>query len=327
MMKSIASRLAYLAFSCLLLAMQASFAEQSYPTRPIRFIVPYPPGGAASDMRARVVADKLSQSLGQPVMVENKPGADGVIGTEFVARAAPDGYTLVFTVQGTFVMSPVLVKKLRYDPLADFEHITQLITTTIALVVNPSIPASSVKEFVAYAKSRPGKLNYGTNSSSYYVITEMFKLRTGIDMVYVPFKGTPPSLMALMSGDTQMMFSPIGSLIPQINANKVKPLAVASATRTPALPNVPTMAESGFPGFEVNTWAGIAAPARTPKEIIRKLHAEIVKALHMPEVKDRLEGGGDMIVGNTPEECTEAIRAELAKFKSVVKEAGIPQID
>lgn len=327
-MRTITLRLACLAFSCVALSIASNgVGAQSYPSKSIRFIVPYPAGGAAMDMRARIIADKLSQRLGQQVMVENKPGADGAIGTEMVAKAAPDGYTLVLTVHGTMVANPALFKKLRYDPVNDFVHIVQLITTTIVLVVNPSIPANSLKEFIAFAKTKPGQLNYGTNSSSFYVITEMFKLRTGIDMVYVPYKGTPPALMALISGDTQMMFSPVPSLIPQINANKIRPLAVASASRSPALPNVPTMAESGFPGFEVSTWAGVAAPAGTPKEIVRRLHDEIVKIVHMPDVRDRLEGGGDTIVGNNPEEFTDLIKAELIKFRNVVKDAGIPLID
>lgn len=327
-MRTIALRLASLVFSCALLSIASpGVLAQSYPSKPIRLVVPYPAGGAAMDMRARIIADKLSQTLGQQVMVENKPGADGAIGTEMVAKAAPDGHTLVLTVHGSLVANPALYKKLRYDPLNDFEHITQLITTTIVLVVNPKVPASTVKEFIAFAKTKPGQLNYGTNSSSYYVITEMFKLRSGIDMVYVPFKGTPPSLMALISGDTQMMFSPVPSLIPQIAANKIRALAVASARRSPALPDVPTMEESGFPGFEVSTWAGISAPAGTPREIVRRLHGEIVKILRMPDVRDRLEGGGDTIVGNTPEEFTESIKAQLMAFRNAVRDAGIPRID
>ncbi len=327
-MRTMASRLALAAFSCLALAMAASAIHaQSYPVKPIRMVVPFPPGGAANDMRARIIADKLTQALGKQVVVENKPGADGAIGTEMVAKAAPDGYTLLLTEKGLLVANPLLFRKMRYDPLSDFEHITQLITTTIVLAVNPSLPATSVKELIALAKAKPGRLNYGTGISSHYLIMEMFKLKTGTDMVYVPFKGSPPAVMALIAGDTQVMFATLQSVLPQIKANKIRALAVASADRSPALPDVPGMAEAGLPGFEASTFTGFAAPAGTPKEIVRRLYGEIAKILRLPDVKERLEGGGDIIVGSTPEEYTAFIKAELARYRNVVREAGIARID
>ncbi len=206
-MHRFARSITLLAAAALTLGIAAGVTAADYPSKPIRIVLPFPPG-AANDMRARIVADKLSQSLGQPVMVENKAGADGAIGTEMVAKAAPDGHTLLLTVHGTVVANPVLFKKIRYDPVNDFAHITQLmLDTTTILTVNPSLPVTSVKELIALAKAKPGQLNYSTASSSFYLINEMFKLRTGIDMVYVPYKGAAPSIMALISGDTQVTFS------------------------------------------------------------------------------------------------------------------------
>ncbi len=310
-------------FTLLALAAPMSYA-QSYPSRPIHMVVPFPSGGAANDMRARIIADKLSQSFGKQVIVENRPGADGAIGTEFVAKAAPDGYTLLLTEKGLLIANPVLFKKMRYDPVKDFEHITLLITTTVVLAANPSLPAGSVKELIALAKAKPGQLNYGTGISSHYLIMEMFKLRTGVNMLYVPYKGSPPAVMALMSGETQVMFGTLQSMLPQIKGNKVKALAMASSVRSPALPEVPTISEAGLPGFEASTFTGFAAPAGTPKEIVRKLHGEISRIARMPDVKDRLEAGGDVVVGSTPEEITEFIKSEIVRYRTVVKDAGIP---
>jgi len=325
-MRRIALRTACLALVALA-ATPNYIGAQGYPNRPIHIVVPFPPGGAANDMRARIIGDKLSQSLGKQVIVENKPGADGAIGTEFVAKAAPDGYTVLLTEKGLLIANPILFRKMRYDPVNDFEHITQLITTTMVLAANPSLPASSVKELIALAKAKPGKLNYGTGISSHYLIMEMFKLRTGINMVYVPYKGSPPAVMALMSGDTQVMFGTLQSVLPQIKANKVKPLAIASTGRSPALPEVPTIAEAGLPGFEASTFTGFSAPAGTPKQIVKKLYEEIARIVRMPDVRERLESGGDIIVGSTPEEFTAFIKSEIARYRTVVKEAGIPLID
>jgi tripartite-type tricarboxylate transporter receptor subunit TctC len=324
--KRIALRTACLTLAALAATPNYIYA-QSYPNRPIHIVVPFPPGGQANDMRARIIADKLSQSLAKQVVVENKPGADGAIGTEFVAKAAPDGYTVLLTEKGLLIANPVLFKKMRYDPVKDFEHITLAITTTIILAANPLLPAGSVKELIALAKAKPGQLNYGTGISSHYLIMEMFKLKTGINMVYVPYKGSPPAVMALMGGDTQVMFGTLQSVLTQIKANKVKPLAVASTVRSPALPDVPTIAESGLPGFEASTFTGFAVPAGTPKEIVRKLYEEIARIVRMPDVKERLESGGDVIVGSTPEEFTAFIKSEIARYRNVVKEAGIPLFD
>lgn len=301
-------------------------AAQSYPSKPIRIVVPFPAGGA-NDLRARVIGDKLTRSWGQQILVESRPGANGAIGAEAVAKAAPDGYTLLLNTPGISVINPAMYKQLRYDPLGDFAHVMQLMTTTIVLVVNPSLPASSLKELIALAKSKPGQLNYATSASVFYLVTEMFKLRTGINMAYIPYKGDTPAITALITGEAPVMFDPILPLLPQIKAGKARPLAVASAHRSPALPDVPTMSEAGIPDFEVSTWAGISAPAGTPKEIVTKLSTEIAKSLRMPDVRERLESGGDIIVGSTPDEFTAFIKADLAKFRNVVKDAKIPRID
>ncbi len=316
-----------LALSCavLTLAVNGVFA-QGYPNKSIRIIVPFAAGGN-NDVRARLIAEKLTQSWGQQVVVENRPGADGAIGMEAVAKAAPDGYTLLLNMPGAAVVTPVLYKKIRYDPLKDFEQVTQITTTTILLLVNPSVPVRSVKELIALTKSKPGQLNYAAPSSPYYLITEMFKLRAGVDMMYIPYKGTAPALTALISGEASVMFEAMFTLLPHVKAGKARALAVCSTKRTPGLPDVPTMAESGIPGFEVSTWSGFAAPAGTPKEIVKKLNTEIIRILRMPDVKERLESGGDTIVGSTPEEFTTFMKSEFARYTRVVKEAGIPRID
>ncbi len=319
---------AFVALACLGLVQTSDcIYAQSYPNRPIHVVVPYPAGGTANDLRARIIADKLSGIIGQQIIVDNKPGADGAIGTEMVAKAAPDGYTLLLTTYGSFVANPVMFRRVRYDPVNDFEHITQVIATTNLLVVSPSLPVSSVAELIALAKAKPGQLNYATASSAFYLVTEMFKLTAGIDMVYVPYKGSPPAVMALMSGETAVMFEPLQSLISQVRAKRVKPLAVVGARRSPILPDLPTMEESGVPGFEVSTFTGFVAPAGTPKGIVRRLNGAIVKSLHMPGVKDRLENGGDIIVGSAPEEFTAFLKAELARYREVVRKAGIPLVD
>ncbi len=326
-MKKFVGLIVSLTLSCLVFAVSANGVfGQSYPNKPIKIIVPFAAGGA--DFRARLIAEMLTKNLGQQVIVENKPGADGAIGMEAVAKSAPDGYTLLFMMPGASVVTPVLYKKVGYNPVKDYEHITQLTASTVALLVNPSLPVKSLQELIALDQSKPRHLNYATSSSIFYLLTEMFKLKVGGHMTYVPYKGTGPALTALISGEASMMLEPTTIVIlPQVKAGKVKALAVCSTKRSPYLPDVPTMAESGFPGFEASTWFGVAAPAGTSKDIIKKLSTEIVKILHMPAIKERLENGGDTIVGSTPEEFTAFVKSEFAKYTKVVKEAGIPRID
>jgi len=304
----------------------SSVFAQSYPNKPIRIIVPLTAGGP-NDIRARLIAEKLTESLGQQVLVENKPGADGAIGAEMVAKAAPDGYTLLLGPNGVVVIVPALYKKVRYDPVKDFAPITQLTSSVVTLLVNPSLPVKSVKELVALAKSKPGQLNYASPAAVHHLTTEMFKLMAGVDIVHIPYKGSAPSMTALISGEVSIMFDTSLSTMPHIKAGKARVLAVCSAKRSPTMPDVPTMSESGLPGFEANTWAGVLAPAGTPKEIVKRLNTEIVKILHMPSVKERLSSVGDEIVGSTPEEFAVYIKAELERYTKVIKDASIPRIE
>jgi tripartite-type tricarboxylate transporter receptor subunit TctC len=325
-MKALTLRLAGVV-SCVVVALTTSgvFA-QNYPNKPIRMIVPFAAGGN-NDVRARIIAENLTRNLGQPVVVENKPGVDGAIGMEMVAKAKADGYTLLAIMTGAATVTPSLYKNVRYDTMKDFDQIIQLNVTPMFLMVHASLPVKTVKELIALAKSKPGQLNYGTSSSTYYLTTEDFKQRTGTDITYIPYKGTAPAMTAFISGETQMMIESLFSYLPLIKAGKIRPIAVCSSTRSPALPDVPTMAESGIPDFIATQWSGLAAPAGTPREIIKRLNAEIVRILSMPAVKERLENAGDTIVGNTPEEFTAFIQAELTKFARVIKDAGIPRID
>lgn len=309
----------------LAIAVSGAFA-QTYPNKPIHIIVPHTAGGN-NDIRARIVAEKLTQSLGQPVIVENKAGGDGAVAGEMVAKAAPDGYTLLMNLLGTAVVTPCLYKNLRYDPEKGFDQVVQISITTIFLFVHPSVPAKSVKELVAFAKSNPGKLNYAAASSPYYLITERFKIATGTDIVHIPYKGSAPALTAVLSGEAHMIFDNSNLYLPHLKNGKVRVLAVCSSKRSDILPDVPTMMECGLPDMEISMWNGFAAPAGTPKEIIKKLNTEVNKILRIPEVKERLERSGDRVVGGTPEEFSDFIKAEFKRYSKVVRDAGIPRIE
>ncbi len=325
-MKKFLFLFAVLTLSCVVIAftMSGAFA-QSYPNKPIRMIVAFAPGGP-NDIRARLIAPKLTEILGQQVVVENKAGADGAIGAEMVAKAAPDGYTLFYCEIASVTITPNLYKKVRYDPIKDFEPITQTGSSAFTLLVTPSLPVKSVKELVALAKSKPGQLNYGSGASLFYLAMERFKLMTGIDMVHIPYKGSGPSMTALVSGEVSVAFDTTFTPIPHVKAGRLRAIAICVNKRSPAIPDVPTMAESGFP-FEATAWSGVLAPAGTPKEIVKKLNTEIVRILHMPDVKERFSSVGDEIVAGTPEQFAAHIKAELEKYAKVIKDAGIPQID
>ena len=315
-----------LLLSCVVFAVGVSGAfAQSYPNKPIRIIVAFAPGGP-NDIRARLIAPKLTEILGQQVAVENKAGADGAIGAEMAARAAPDGYTIFYGEIASVTITPNLYKKVRYDPIKDFEPITQTGSSPFTLLVNPSLPVKSVKELVALAKSKPGQLNYGSGASLFYLAMERFKLMTGINIVHIPYKGSGPSMTALISGEVSVAFDTTFTPIPHVKAGRLRAIAICINTRSPAIPDVPTMAESGFP-FEATAWSGVLAPAGTPKEIVKRLNTEIVKILHMPDVRDRFSSVGDEIVAGTPEQFAAHIKAELEKYAKVIKDAGIPKID
>jgi tripartite-type tricarboxylate transporter receptor subunit TctC len=313
-----------LALAAAALATLSSVAHaQTYPAKPIRWIVPFPPGGS-TDILARVVGQKLTEAWGQPVIVENKGGAGGTIGAAEVARALADGYTLLMGAIHHTIASSVY-PKLPYDFQRDLAPVTVVAIVPNVLVVNPSVPAKSVAELIAYAKANPGKLTYGSAGvgTAHHLIGAKFNLEAGVDIVHVPYKGSAPAVTDLVSGQVQVMYDTVASALPHIKTGKLRPLAVATAKRSLALPDTPTIAEAALPGFEVTTWFGVLVPARTPKEIVAKLHDEIVKILNMPEVKKRLIDAGAEPVGNTPEEMAAQIKNETESFAKIVKQASI----
>ncbi|MBI4189397.1 MAG: tripartite tricarboxylate transporter substrate binding protein [Betaproteobacteria bacterium] len=298
-------------------------AAQAYPSKPIRLIVPYPPGGGA-DILARALGQKLTETFGQSVVVDNRAGATGIVGTDIVAKAAPDGYTLIMITSDQTIVSS-LYAKLPYDLVEDFAPATLATSQPYIMGVHPSVAAKSVKEFIALAKSKPGQLNYasGGNGGTPHLAVEQLKTMAGINMVHVPYKGGGPALLALISGEVAMLFSSLPSTLPQVKAAKVRALAVSSAKRSPAVPELPTVAESGVPGFAVTSWYGILAPAKTPKPIIARLHAEIVKELNTREFRARLANDGTDVVGSTPQAFADFMKADIAKWVKVIKASGV----
>lgn len=300
-------------------------AAQSYPSRQIRFVVPFAPGGS-SDIISRSVASQLSVTLGQQVYVENKGGGGGNIAMEEVKRAAPDGYTLILGHIGTLAVNPAMYgAKLPYDPVKDFQPISLLAVVPNVIAVNPNVPINSLKELVASAKAKPGKLNYGSagNGSAGHLAMEYFKLEAGIDLVHIPYRGTGPMLSDLLGGQLELTFNGIPPIISQIKAGKLRPLAVGSAARVPALPDVPTIAESGFPGFETSQWYGMMAPAGVPRPIIDQLQQAVAKALASDDAKKRIADDGGVVAGGTPEQFAALIAKEKERWAKVVATAKI----
>ncbi len=317
-------RLIGLGLSALALTtMTGNVLAQSYPAKPIRFVVPYPPGGA-SDVTARIIGQKLTEAWGQPVVIENRPGANGNIAAEQVAKAPADGYTILMGNVGPNAISPGLYPNLPYDPVTSFAPVTLTTTVPIVLLVSPSLPVKNVKELIAYAKANPNKVNFASagNGSSNHLTGELFKSTAGIDIVHVPYKGDAPALTDLMGGQISMMFTTVVAAMPHIKSGRLQALAVASGKRIAAMPNLPTVAESGVPGFDSSSWGGILLPAGTPKEIVAKMHAAVKTILAMPDVKVRLNDLGTEIVGNTPEEFSAYIKSETAKWGKVIKTSG-----
>lgn len=295
-----------------------------YPNRPIRIIASAPPGGAY-DFVARALAEGLRQGMGQTVVVENRAGAGGTIGTEVVAKSPPDGYTLIVGSTGPFAVAPSIFSQLRYDPSKDFAPIARLVRIPSYLVVHPSVPAKTVQELIALAKSKPGKLTYASsgNGLSQHTNVELFKAMTGTFILPVGYKGSGPANIDLLAGTVDMMIELGPQALPFIKAGKLRVLGVSTATRSAAMPDVPTIAESGVPGFDAYTWFALYAPAGTPKEIIDRLHAEAVKAFSNPDVATRLAGFGAEVALTTPAELAEFQAAELKKWTAVVKRANI----
>ena len=298
-------------------------AAEAYPSKPVRMIVAVPPGGPA-DILARLVGPKLTETLGQTVVIDNRPGANGNIAYEMAARAVPDGYTFVLAAAGV-VINTSLYREVRYDPLRDFAAITHGISVPNILIVHPSVPANSVSELVALAKSRPGKLTFASagNGTTGHLALELFKQRAGIDVVHVPYKGGGPALAEVIAGQVQALFSLALAATQQVKAGKVRALAISSGKRSAVAPGLPTVAELGFPGYEVVGWFGWLAPAKTPREIVSRLNAEIVKALNLPEVRERLLSQSSEPVGNSPREFGAFVKSESEKWAAVIKRGGI----
>jgi len=296
---------------------------QAYPSKAIRFVVPYPAGGPL-DTVARLLAAKVSESVKQPVIVDNKPGAGGNIGAEIVAKSPPDGYTIVMGALATHAINPTLYKSIPYDPIKDFTPITQVAATPNILVVHPSVPAANVREFIAYAKANPGKLSFGSGSigSGGHLAGELFKTMAGVDMVHVPYKGAAPAMQDLIGGQIHLMFDNLASALTQVRAGKVRALAVTTAKRTALASEFPTIAESGLPGFDIETWFGVLAPAGIPREALDRLHAEFAKALAAPDVREKMVHLGAEPIGNKPEEFAAYIKAEAEKYAKVIRASG-----
>lgn len=303
----------------------AQQSDQKFPQRPIRFICPYVPGGAG-DIFTRTIAQKLTDSLGQTVVVDNRPGANGGIGTGIVARAQPDGYTLLMGNSGPMTVNPVLYRRVRYNPIRDFAPITQGTSYQYVLVVPPSLPVAGLKEFIGVLKARPGQMTYGSTGigGGNHLSGELFNLMTATQSVHVPYTGSAAALAALLGGQLSYMFDTVITAVPHLRSGRLKALGVTALRRAYALPGVATLDEQGLTGFELTQWQAVVAPAGTPKHVIDLLHREVVEALKKPDVIERLATqGGNELVGNTPEEFAQVIRNDLAKYAKLVKAAGI----
>ena len=295
----------------------------AYPNRPIRFVVPFTPGGSA-DIFARAIGQKLAERLGQQVVIDNRAGSNGIIGTEIAAKAPPDGYTLTTCTTGSFGINPGLYKSLPYDPARDFAPVTLIAAAPYVMVTPQSVPVKTVQEFVAYAKARPGQLNYAStgNGSVGHLGAELFSLKTGIQMVHVPYKGIGPALVDVFSSQLQVFIVGLVSVQSHVKSGRVRALAITTLKRSPLMPDTPTIAESVSPGFDVAGWYGVFVPARTPRPIVNRLHDEIVGILNTPELRERLSAEGADIGGNTPEALGAYVKTEIAKWKDIIKFSG-----
>jgi tripartite-type tricarboxylate transporter receptor subunit TctC len=312
-------------FSFLVLLMFSSLAQaQNYPNKPIRWIVPYT-GGGITDVVTRIVTQKMSGPLGQPVVVDNRPGANSILGSDLAAKAAPDGYTMVTVIAGYSANVTLYSGKLPFDPLKDLVPVSLAAIAPLVMTVNNNLPAKDVKELIAYAKANPGKLNFGSSGigAAAHLTCELFKQTTGIDMVHVPFKGTAPAMQAVMANDIQILVDTPSSLMPQARGGKLRALGMFAGKRLPAYADVPTIAEAGGPALESSTWVLFMAPAATPKDIVNRLSAEAAKALKEPDVRERLTQTGIEPVGNTPEQARQFLDIEIAKWAKVINTAGV----
>ena len=310
---------------CGIIALRPALAQSAdaWPARPIRFILPFPPGGG-TDILGRIIAERLTATLGQPVVTENRGGAGGNVGAEAAAKSAPDGYTIVL-VAPSLAISPSLYSKLAYDPVKDFAAVSLVATVPNVMVTNPELPAKTLAEFIQLAKSKPGEMNFGSGGSgtSNHLAGELFNIVAGVKLVHVPYKGVNLAMNDVLSGRIQLVVIGVPATVPHIKAGKLHALAIVAPQRSPVLPDVPTVAEAGLPKFEVTTWYGILAPAGTPRPIVTRLNAELGKVMHSPELKDRLEALATDPVTGTPEEFAALIKREIAKWAEVVRAAGL----
>jgi tripartite-type tricarboxylate transporter receptor subunit TctC len=319
-----------LTLSCLFAAAAAAVITpcmaQPYPAKPIRIVVPFPAGGNA-DIFARAFAQKLADAWKQTPVVDNRAGAAGIIGTQFVAKSPADGYTLLFGTTGTHTTNPAVYAKLPYDPVKDFAPVSNFADSPFLLVVHPSVPARTLQQLVGLAKSRPGQLDYasfGTGSSA-HLAGEMLRTMAGINIVHVAYKGGPPAVNDLVGGHVSLMFNSLPAVLPLVKADRLRALAVASAKRAPTLPELPTFTESGIPGFEAGSWYGVLAPAGTPREAVTRLHAETVRMLALPDIRQKLATEGAEAIGNSPEEFAAQIRRDIERWEKVARAARIPR--
>jgi tripartite-type tricarboxylate transporter receptor subunit TctC len=309
----------------MLVAPALSFSQSDYPNRPVRLLIGFAPGGS-TDIVGRIVAQKLGERLGQPVVVENRAGAGGTIAADVTAKAPPDGYTLTLGTTSTHAIAAGAYSKLPYDPVKDFQPVSLVAITPYLLVVNPKVAANNLADFVTLAKKQPGKLNYASAGSgtATHLAMEMLKDTAKLDVVHVPYKGNAPADIAILSGEVQVVFGSMPALLQNAKANKVRPLAVGTARRSPALPDVPTVAEQGYPGFEAALWLGVLAPAGTPKSVVERLHREIVAIVATPEFKAAMDANGaEPIASASPEQFASMLRGEVDRYTKIVKAIGI----
>ena len=300
----------------------ASATAQPYPSKPIRIVVPFGPGGP-SDLLGRAVGQKLTEAWGQQVIIDNRPGANGIVGSEIVAKSPPDGYTLVMATNGTHGINASLFPKLPYDTVKDFAPITRLGLAPYLLVAHPSLPARSVKELIQLARARPGEISCAAGGSPSQLGAELFKKAAKVNLIVVPYKGNAPAVTAVMSGEVSLVFGGIAQSLPQVRAGRLRAMGVASPRRSQVMPEVPTISESGLPGFEAGAWYGLLAPGPTPRAVVDRLNAEVVRILKLPDLQQRFRAEAFDVPADTPNQFAAVIRAEIAKWAGVVKQAGI----
>ena len=322
-MRTLFPVLRFLALALFALSVAGAAFAQSYPSRAIRLVVPFPPGGGPADILGRAIAQKMSERFGQQVIVDNKPGANTIIGAEAVAKAPPDGYTLLMAIDSTLTMNPTLYRKLPYDPLKDFDPVSLIANVPTMLVVNKDVPVNNVRELIALAKSKPGQIMFGTGTIATHLAGELFNSMAGTKMINVPYKGASGSMTAIIAGEVPVSFSGVSTALVNWKAGRVKVLAAMGAARLPQAPDVPTVAEAGVPGYEAQVWQSIVVPAGTPREIIARLNTELTRIMKLPDTRARLSAVGIEPISSTPQELAAFIRSETTKWSKIIKDIGL----